>query len=220
MRWSPQGRMSDGGHTPHPGACVCRPFYGNSTERNWGAILTHLPQVLSVGVWTRAPPALALCGRSCAVLKSTADLQSGHRRASSPRRKWCFLWDATGCYRAELASPSKHIDLSNLTWSWVTLALPYQSKLHDSFSKGIRKSVFFHENFTTTNKNHRKNPANKNPIPTKTTTPHHRRPLHLPSRSCYKNYGPTVKERPKIGRAWAHLMCVPFPFFFDNSYPP
>eukprot|EP00434_Breviolum_minutum_P042181 symbB.v1.2.037531.t1/scaffold5569.1/size25780/2 len=24
MRWSPRGRMSDGGHTPHPGVCVCR----------------------------------------------------------------------------------------------------------------------------------------------------------------------------------------------------
>ena len=220
MRWSPQGRMSDGGHTPHPGACVCRPLYGNSTERNWGAILTHLPQVLSVGVWTRAPPALALCGRSCAVLKSTADLQSGHRTGLITAPKMVFF---VGCYRMlpgrVVFTFKTHRPLKpHMVMSHISTAISIKAAWF--FFQRYQKKCFFSWKFHHHQQKSSKNPANKNPIPTKTTTPHHRRPLHLPSRSCYKNYGPTVKERPKIGRAWTHLEVCSVPLFFDNSYPP
>ena len=100
MRWSPRGRMSDGGHTPHPGVCVCR---------------LCVPSVLrefdreKLGCHFDAPPtgfvrwgcervlrwrSRRLSGRSCAVLKSTADLQSGHPRGLIAAPKIAvFLWD-------------------------------------------------------------------------------------------------------------------------------
>lgn len=195
--------MSDGGHTPHPGVCVCR---------------LCVPSVLrefdreKLGCHFDAPPtgfvrwgcervlrwrSRRLSGRSCAVLKSTADLQSGHPRGLIAAPKIAVF-----CGMSFRMRPGRvgftfktHRPLKPQIWSLAhEITAIKKSKLHDSFSKGIYIVSFFMKFSPPPTKIIEKTRPTKIPSQQKTTTPHHRRPLHLPLRSCYKNYGQTVKE--------------------------
>ena len=211
---------------PHPtprGVCVpfvCAVRFTGIRPREIGVPFWRTShRFCPVGVWTRAPLALAAFERSqlCRVeihgRFAKRPPKGSHRRAEN----CCFLWDvlpdATGPSWLHLQNTSTP-QTSNLvisTWNHCHKKI----KAAWFFFQRYLYSVFFHEIFTTTNKNHRKNPANKNPIPTKNNnspSPEAIASAFAKLLQELRTDGEGVtKKMARPGLIWR---CVPFPFFF------